>query len=139
MRKFKAHIVIFFLALFALSAVASSAVAHCGHDAFTGSDVSMDMAGHHSSVDKAEASSCGGHDHGSASATNAPAEHHNDHDSNSMDCEDCTSVPCQNKIQILEGATPSECIDAEQLHSNESIHFKSIFLTIIPNPPNQNS
>lgn len=133
MRYSKVYIIAIFLAVFVLSSISSIAMAHCGHNSFaTGESASMDMPDR---SDKAEASTCDTHDHGSASLTNSASGHLGEHSSNSVDCDECSGVPCQSQIRIPDSTAPAFCIDADALHSQDSIHFKTIFLSIIPNPP----
>ncbi len=141
MRLFKVHIVAIFIAVFALGVIASSAMAHCAHDSFAAEGgMAMEMSDHQSHDahnDKADAASCGSHDHGSAALTDGTSGHSNGHGSNQMDCEDCSGVPCQSKVQVPAGTDPVQCIDLDEVHSQSTIHFKNIFLTIIPDPPNK--
>jgi hypothetical protein len=133
MRQFKVHFIAIILAFFTLGSVAGAAMAHCGHDSFTSGDaLSMEMSDQN---DKADASACGTHDHGSVSATESASSHSSGHGANPVDCDDCSGVPCQSQIQIPQGVATLRCIDSDELHSRHTIHFKNISLSIIPDPP----
>lgn len=134
---FKRYIIILILTVFVLGAVASSAMAHCGQFSSAALDgtVSFSMAHHNEDTDKSEAA-CDSHDHGSASVTEIASGHSSDHGATPTDCNDCFGVSCQSKMQVPEGVAPVQCKDIDEVHSQDSIHFKNIFLSIIPNPPN---
>lgn len=136
MRIFKLHIVVIFLVVFVLGTVASSAMAHCGHDGFSaGNGTSMEMPNHNNKAEDADAAACGTHGHGSASLNDSASAHSSDHATNHVDCSECSGASCQNQIRIPEGAAVMKCIDADKIHSQEKIDLKAIFLSIIPNPP----
>ncbi len=133
MRRFKVHIVIFFLTLFVLGTFAGVAVAHCGHEGFAaGHGTSMEMPNQN---DEAEAAACGSHDHSSANVKEIASGHSSDHGANPANCDDCSGVPCQSQIQIPEGSTPAFCIHSDEIHSQGKIDLKTIVLSIIPDPP----
>ena len=148
MSLFKVHIVAISIAFFLLGVIASSAMAHCGHDSFAAEgSISLEISGHQNHdahdahdghSDKADAASCGSHGHGSAALTIGASDHvGGGHGSNQVDCDDCFGASCQSKVQIPQGIDPAQCIELDEVHSQSTIHVKDIFLTIIPDPPNK--
>ena len=125
------HIVIFLLAVFIVGSSAGFVIAHCGHDNHrSGNDVEIEAG-----IDQVE-QECVSHEHGLAAAEiTSPRDI--DHGANPVDCDDCSGVPCQSKVQVPEGAAPAKCGETDNIHSKNNIKIKPIYLTIIPDPPKQ--
>lgn len=132
MDKFRYYIVIILLAFFVFGSIAASAMANCDFASFSQSSTSIENALYDAIGDQYTAATA--HDRHEEGAQH---QNSSDEDSDSSECYNCDGNLCHTQSLVPVQAGPSIYDSSNTIRIEKNINLKSVFLSIIPDPPKQ--
>lgn len=132
------YLAILLVAFFSVATTGTLAMAHCDHSAqgtaTIGIEKKIDGCNHSHAVEEQEYN---GHDHNDTD--HSKTHEHNKTDKTDADqasCLVCSAGLCHSQATVHTTSTPTLLATTSDFHNAKSLNLKTVFLTIVPDPPN---